>query len=311
MEIRQLRHFIAVVEAGNLRKASENSHITPPALSLSLKSLETSLGVKLLDRDRRGVALTYAGEQFLPAAQSLLKQIDDVRSSLVGCKESPTGNVRLGLPVGLNNALAAPLSRILHSQFPGINLTVEEGNTTTLERSFNNDLLDLMMSYDIQTQVDRKIEPLYVEQLYLVGPYDPELTADSDIPFSELADYPIVSSPGKHSMRRTLDRYAFENGIEFNFLLDFQSAHSSLKLAVEGIAHTITAWDLIHDHVKGQLVSARRIVNPNMERTVCLVSSLCGVHTSAVDAVASSIKTAVNIAQKEGKIRQRLTSSSN
>nr|WP_252728221.1 LysR family transcriptional regulator [Alteromonas sp. C1M14] len=301
-----MRHFIAVVEAGNLRKASENSHITPPALSMSLKSLETSLGVKLLERDRRGIALTYAGEQFLPAAQSLLKQIDDVRSSLVGCKASPTGNVRVGLPVGLNNALAAPLSRILQSHYPGISLIVEEGNTTTLERSFDGDLLDLMMSYDIQTKVDRKIEPLYVEQLYLVGPYDPDHTNNRDIEFSELAHYPIVSSPGKHSMRRTLDRYAFENGIEFNFLLDFQSAHSSLKLAVEGIAHTIASWDLIHDHVKGQLVSARRIVSPSMERTVCLVSSLCGTHTTAVDAVASSIKTAVGIAQEEDKIRQRL-----
>ncbi|AEE22641.1 transcriptional regulator, LysR family [Glaciecola sp. 4H-3-7+YE-5] len=305
MEIRQLRHFIAVVEAGNLRKASENTHITHPALSMSLKSLESSLGVKLLERDRRGIALTYAGEKFLPAAHSLLKQIDDLRSSLLGTQDSPTGNVRLGIPYGINNALAAPLFKQLQERYPGINLIIEEGNTTSLERSFDNDLLDLMISYDIQKKLDQKSEPLYVEQLYLVSAFDPTLAQDAEVNFADLVNFPIVSSPGTHSMRRTLERYAFENGIQFDFSLDFQSAHSSLKIAVEGLAHTIAPWDLIHDHVRGNLISARRIVSPCMERTACLVSSLRGVHTTATDAVISSIKSAIDSAKKDDKIRGR------
>lgn len=84
MEIRQLRYFIAAVEAGNLRRAAENIHISHPALSMSLKNLEKDLGVTLLDRSRRGMRMTFAGEQFLKSAHSLLRQIDDLRASLLG-----------------------------------------------------------------------------------------------------------------------------------------------------------------------------------------------------------------------------------
>lgn len=305
MEIRQLRHFIAVVEAGNLRKASEQICITPPALSMSLKNLETSIGVKLLERDRKGITLTFAGEKLLPAAQALLNQVNDVKKSLLGCEESPVGNVRIGLPVGLINALSAPLSRLLKTHYPGINLVVEEGNTTTLERSFDDNLIDIMVNYDISDCIDRTVEPMYVEQLYFVGAYEDTNEEDNTICFSELSNYTLISSPGSHSMRRTLDRYAFENNVNFNFIMDFQSAHSSLKLAVEGIAHTIASWDLIHDHVKGKLVIAKRIISPSLERTVCLVSSHRAVNRSAVEAVRTTLKWAIEVAISEDKIRPR------
>lgn len=293
MEFRQLKHFLAVVEAGNFRQAAEHVFLSPPALSMSLRNLETSLDVTLLKREKKGVVLTPAGEQLLPVAQAILNQVSDVKASLNDCHESLVGNVRLGLPVGLTNALAAPLLKLLSEQYPGVNLIVEEGNTTTLERSFQNGLLDLMMSYDLEDRFDRQVEALYTEQLYFVGPYSDDDANTGDIPLKEIENYTIISSPGSHSMRRTLERYAFDNNIEFTFIMDFQSAHSSLKLAVEGVGHTIASWDLIHDHVKGKLVSARKIVSPTIDRTVCLVSLKNPVNPRLIHAVSTIIHQSV------------------
>ena len=305
MEIRQLRHFIAAAEAGNLRQASENIHITHPALSMSIKNLEADLGIQLLTKNRRGVQMTHAGEQFLIAAHSILRQIDDLRASLLSTQDSPTGSVRLGLPYGANNALAAPLFKLILERFPRIDLTIEEGNTTSLERSFENDLLDLMVNYDITEKMDLKSEPLYIERLYLVSAYDPELDSTNEISSQELAEYPIVSSPGKHSMRRTIEKYAFDNGIQFNYFMDFGSAHASLKIVEDGLAHTIASWDLIHDRLRTNQVSAREIVNPPMERTICLVSSLRETHSPATDAIAGAIKTAIKGARANDSLRGR------
>jgi LysR family nitrogen assimilation transcriptional regulator len=305
MEIRQLMHFIAVAGAGSLRKASENIHISHPAISMSIKNLENSLGVKLLVKGTKGVSLTYAGELFLSKAHLILRQIDDLSISLHSTKDSPVGNVSLGMPYGINNAIAAPMFKILRDRYPGINLIVEEGNTTSLERSFENEILDLMITYDINNKMDQKCQAIYVEEFYFIRKFEPNVDLEPEINLQDLIQYPIVSSPGIHSMRRTIERYAFHNGVTFNFARDFQSAHASLKIVVEGLAYTIAPWDLVHDYVKGGLVTAQRIINPSMERTVCLVSRLSNANIQAVDTISASIKSAMLQAHDSDHLRGR------
>jgi DNA-binding transcriptional LysR family regulator len=306
MEIRQLRHFVAAAEAGNLRKASEKIHISHPALSMSIKNLEADLGVVLLNKNRRGVQMTVAGEQFLKSAHALLRQIDVMRTSLQGTEGSPAGNVRLGLPYGINNAIAAPLFRILSSRFPGINLDILEGNTTFLERSFEDNLLDLMVNYDFEERMDQKCEALYEEDLYFVRAYDPEIAKVEEIDLQSLEDYPIGSSPGRYSLRRTLDKYAAEHGIKFNFVVDFRSASASIKITEAGLICTVCPWDWIHDQVASKRLCAAKIVNPSMSRTACLIYSLGGKPVPAFDATVGAIKEAISLAKSEGKLRGTL-----
>lgn len=305
MEIRQLRHFIAAVEAGNLRKASENVHISHPALSMSIKNLETDLGVMLLHKNRRGVQLTYAGEVFLKSAHVILSQLDDVRSQLRGTEDSPSGKVRLGIPFGVNNALAAPLCRILLDRYQGIELEIEEGSSVSLERLMADNHVDLMVGYNVAEKVDQKSERLYVEQLYFVSPSQAGVS-NADIEPAELDGVSIASSPGKFSMRRTIDRYAFENDISFDYKIDFHSAHACLKIVQDGIANSIASWDLIHDQVQAGTLNARKIVNPPLERTVCLVSSLRKPLSPAMIALTDAVRAAIKQAVKEDKIRGAL-----
>jgi DNA-binding transcriptional LysR family regulator len=293
VEIRQLRYFVAAAEAGNIRKACEKVHISHSALSISLKKLEDDLGVTLLNKGQRGVQLTYAGEKFLKSAHLLLRQIDDLRTLMQDSEDTPTGNVRLGLPFGINNALAAELFKILRDKFPGISLEVEEGNSASLERLFENGVLDVMVSYDAVGKMDQKCESLYVENLYLVGPYDDKLSVDSEVELKNLGDTPIACSPSKSSLWTTLEKCAFDNNVRFNYCSDFQSAHASLKIVEAGLAHTISPWDEIYDYVFQKRMSAQKIINPPMERTVCLVSSLNNVSSFATMAAINVIKEAV------------------
>lgn len=305
MEIRQLRHFVAAAEAGNLRRASESIHITHPALSLSLKKLESSLGVTLLKKGRRGVELTDAGKEFLPGARSILEQIENLSASLQATESTPMGTVRLGMPLSSSNSLAAPLFELLFKEAPGITLEVVEGNSTHLLRSYEDGHLDLMITFDWEVKMDQQCLPLYIEHLYLVSAYDDGGVETGVIFGKECAQKTIVSSPGAHSMRRTIEKYAFDNGLQFRYLRDFQSALASLKIVETGLAHTFAPWDLVHDHIKGKLLSARRVENPPMERTVCLVSTLNSSHTVATNYVIEAIKKAILIARDKGALRGR------
>ncbi len=78
VELRQLRYFLAVAEELNFGRAADRLLSAGPSLSQQIKALENDLGVRLLDRDRRSVALTPAGAALLPPTGALLERADDL-----------------------------------------------------------------------------------------------------------------------------------------------------------------------------------------------------------------------------------------
>ena len=83
MDTRVLKQFINLADSLHFGRASEASHVSPSALSRSIRQLEEELGIALFERDNRSVALTHAGETFLNYARNSLAQWDDLRNDLM------------------------------------------------------------------------------------------------------------------------------------------------------------------------------------------------------------------------------------
>lgn len=81
VELRHLRHFAAVGEAGQVTAAACRLHLAQPALTQSIRALEGAVGAPLLERHPRGVRLTVAGERFLEGALATLRCADTARGS--------------------------------------------------------------------------------------------------------------------------------------------------------------------------------------------------------------------------------------
>lgn len=97
MEIRSLRHFVAVADALNFRIAGERLHLTQPALTRSIAALERELGVRLFERDTRGVALTTDGAQLLERARKILASSDEFTFAARTLRGPSDGELRVGL----------------------------------------------------------------------------------------------------------------------------------------------------------------------------------------------------------------------
>lgn len=116
MELRQLRYFVAVCAAGSVTAAAKTLHIAQPALSRQMTALENELGVPLLVRLPRGIALTRAGEELLAQAKSVLAGTESLRAKVELAAKGQVGSLKIGIVPGyswlpaLGQAIAA-LSR--------------------------------------------------------------------------------------------------------------------------------------------------------------------------------------------------------
>ncbi|MEG3615238.1 LysR family transcriptional regulator [Isoptericola haloaureus] len=112
MELRHLRYFVAVVDAGSLTAAAEVLHLSQPPLSVAISKLEGELGVRLLHRTPRGVEPTSAGRYLLDAASRILGEIDDMVAALGRFAEGTAGSLTVAaVPVLMWHRLPTLLRR--------------------------------------------------------------------------------------------------------------------------------------------------------------------------------------------------------
>jgi DNA-binding transcriptional LysR family regulator len=124
MELRQLRYLVALAEELNFTRAAASEHIAQPALSQQIRRLEGEVGLALVERTTRHVALTEAGRLLVVRARRILAELDSMETELQGLRGMDTGHVTIGAmhtmgPVDLSLALA-----LFHDLHPNVGLTV-------------------------------------------------------------------------------------------------------------------------------------------------------------------------------------------
>jgi DNA-binding transcriptional LysR family regulator len=113
MELREMRAFVAVVEEGGLSAAARRLHLSQPALSQTISTLERQLGVRLLERRSTGVQPTDAGMTLLAEARAVLARYDQAVAAVAGQRTADGSVLRLGIPLELPaDLLAQPLADV-------------------------------------------------------------------------------------------------------------------------------------------------------------------------------------------------------
>ncbi len=141
-----LRSFVAIADTGGVAKAAERVHRTQPAVSLQMKRLEGVLGVALIRRQGRGVALTEAGERLLAYARRILTLNDEAVAALVPA--ALAGPVRFGtIQDFADTVLPGVLARFAAENL-GVRLDVRVGNSAVLLDAMEAGVLDLVLASD-------------------------------------------------------------------------------------------------------------------------------------------------------------------
>lgn len=207
MELRQLRYFEAVARHRHFTNAAGALHVAQSALSHQVRRLETELGVELLVRGGRGVALTDAGEAVLTRAARVLAEVDALRADVEELTGLVRGRVRLGAMEVMGPVDLPALLADFHARHPAVGIHVREGTAAGMLAGLQRDELDAAyLSARAATlpagldAVDLGAEELVV----IVAPGD-ALAAAPAVPLAALAQRPFVAFHPGSALREAVD----------------------------------------------------------------------------------------------------------
>src|SRR5882724_3984822 len=194
MELRHLRYFVAVADAGNLTVAAQRMlHTSQPSLSRQIRDLEDEVGTPLLTRRARGVDLTPAGRAFLDHARSVLSQVEAASEAARRVAGPAKPCFAMGFLTGHELTWMPEALRILRNELPNIDVMISSQYSPLLADSLSKGTVDAAFLRREQQAPDLVFHLLVKEPLVVVLPRDHRLAKFKAISPGDLAGETFVT----------------------------------------------------------------------------------------------------------------------
>lgn len=250
MDLRALRYFIAVLEAGSLSRAAHSLYVAQPALTAQIKKLEGELGAQLLERSHAGVTPTPAGAQLYEDARRLLSDADAMRERIQRLPQGPEGSVTIALPFLLTSLLAGPLIASLRHSHPRIRIFVLDDLSLMVQKAMLDRRADLAVLVDTASLHDLQVQPMAEESIYVCGQdVDGSMAPllrpapHGGLPhmdFAHACQLPLVLQSRRFSIRQTVEAAADARELRLNIVHEHDSARVIRSLYHCGAGFTFT-----------------------------------------------------------------------
>jgi DNA-binding transcriptional LysR family regulator len=240
MELRQLEYLLAVAEEANFTRAAERIHVAQPAVSAQIQRLERELGQPLLDRTRRTVRLTPAGEAALPYARAALAAVADIHVAVEELTQLVRGTVTIGTVTSHSVDMPSLLADF-HSDHPNVEITLSTDNSDALIDGVRAGRLDAAI---ISIGSDERPEGLDVEvvtdeAIQAAVSRTDELASRKAIRLVELADRPLIALPVGAGIRRQFDAACARAGVTPRIAFEASTPLALADLAERGLGVAI------------------------------------------------------------------------
>ena len=239
MELRHLRYFVAVAEAGSLTVAAEQTlHTSQPSLSRQIRDLEGEVGAQLLTRCARGIELTPAGRAFLDHARSVLLQVEAAGEAARRVAHPAKPRFSMGFLTGHELTWMPEALQILRHELPNIDVMISSQYSPLLADGLSKGKIDAAFLRREKGLPDLAFRLLVKEPLVVILPGDHRLAAHKAINPRDLVGEAFVTvSNTAPALRVVIDNYLKRSGV--NITPDHEADHLSMGMSLIASTHGV------------------------------------------------------------------------
>jgi LysR family transcriptional regulator, hydrogen peroxide-inducible genes activator len=269
--LRQLQYLVAVADTLNFRRAAERCHVAQPSLSAQLAELESAIGVRVFERDRRRVLVTRAGRDLVAHARRVLADASDFREAARRVSDPLSASLRIGVIPTISPYLLPGVAPSIHCVFPRLAIQWVEEKTSVLMDALNQGALDAAL---VALEADiGKVEQSVVatDSFVLATPADHPLgSREWDVSADELHNVGVLLLDDGHCFREQALAYCSGAGAQE---LEFRATSLStlVQMVASGRGLTLLPELSVATESKRADLRIRKFAKPSPHRTIGLV----------------------------------------
>ena len=270
VDLELYRVFYTVAKNKHMTKASEELHISQPAISQSIKKLEDQLGGTLFLRSNKGMELTEEGKMFYEYVKGALELISNAENEFTSFKDLSKGEIKIGCSTTLTKLILMETLKEFHNEYPNINISI----TNDLTRNLINDLKLGKLDFVIFNESNIKETNLYLEKIKELKQgfiYNPEFYNDEITEFEDLNNFPLILQKEESNSRKLLDYIALQNSVKLVPKMEVVSQELITEFVNIGLGIGFSTIDLATRNYKNlkELKINKKIPNIN----ICLATN--------------------------------------
>ncbi|MGJ7522167.1 LysR family transcriptional regulator [Variovorax sp. LT1P1] len=269
VSLRQLEAFARVAELHSFSAAAERLGLTAQAVSQLVAELESILGFRVFDRTTRRVALSAAGRDFLPSAETVLRHLDAAERAADDVRHRAAGVVRIGAPLALASTALPAAIRDYAAERPKVVIRIRDLPVDQLVDSVAAGDVDLAVGPDRPVGAGVQSRPLFDSPWVLWCPPDHLLAKRKRVRWKDLRDQPLVAAGHDHERSVAQMRLTVPEGSRVGPVDVVDNLTTAMGIAAQGLAATLApAYVQVLARHFGLVM--RRVVEPEAIRSVCL-----------------------------------------
>ncbi len=287
MDLRHLRLFCQIVELGSFSLAAEEMHITQPAASLQVRSLEREIGAQLLDRSGREVIPTDAGEVLYRRAKEILDLDLQARVEIMNLGELMGGRITIGASTGPGEHILPALIARFKQEHPAVDISLRVTDT--------REVIELVLARELEVGVvgalahhkELAVRPLARDEIvFICDPAHP-WAERGEVSFDELLAAPLIVQQQGAGIRSVVEQHLKERGVKpaaLNVVLELGLNESVKHAVMAGAGVTYLSKFAVRTEVEHGTLAAVRVDGFRILRDFYFVHSRNRVLSKAVEA---------------------------
>lgn len=282
--------FVEVVERGNFSRAAEGLHMSQPAVSQYIASLEKEFGVRLLERNNKFVQQNKAGEIVYQYAKGILRNYEQMKVLVSDLKNEPGGELKIGASYTIGEYLLPQILAHLQRNYPRILPAVTIGNTEDIGQKLLNHEIDIGLIEGDFSHRKLAVEHFAIDEMFVIAGKNHSLTEKDTIAGADLERHTWIIREEGSGTRKMLEDFFEDHMIHPERVLTFGSTQVIKEGVASGLGISLLSELTLKKELQLDLIQRLKVEETPMKRNFSIIKNHQEFHPKALHVFEEVVK---------------------